>query len=73
MTIEAHKVEARVDDKRCLSLKGLPFRPGEVVEVIVIGHSSGSNGQQQFPLRGKPIRYDDPTLPTSDDDWGALK
>ena len=76
MAIEARRIEVKevkVDDKGGIAISGLPFSPGETVEVILISRGSQGNGQQRFPLRGKPIRYDDPTAPIAGEDWEALK
>jgi hypothetical protein len=54
-----------------LLLDRLPFRAGQAVEVIVLpvtrvpppGH----------PLRGTVLRYNQPTAPVAEADWGALQ
>ena len=53
-----------------LSIKGLPFRAGESVEVTV-RRGKKSTRLTKYPLRGKPVIYRDPFKAASSD-WEAL-
>jgi hypothetical protein len=63
--MNAHKIEVVLAEDGTLTLQGLPFHAGDAVEVIILDtktphHQAGAN---PYPLRGKVIRYDDPTEP----------
>lgn len=70
--MQAYRIETVVEKDGSLILREIPVRAGEQVEVIVLvrDHLSG-NGK--YPLRGKPIRYDDPTGSIAESDWDALR
>ena len=56
-----------------LRLEQGPFRAGDAVEVIVLAASERRQAENPYPLRGAPIRYDDPMEPVAESDWDALK
>ena len=55
-----------------LFIKGLPFLPGETVEVTVRGKKQLKNAEK-YPLRGKPFIYHEPFAGVAVDEWKALK
>ena len=55
-----------------ISIKGLPFRPGESVEVIVRRRKKRVR-TAKYPLRGMPVVYRDPLKSVAVEDWEALK
>ena len=61
--MEAYRVEKRVATNGVLQLNALPFREGELVEVIVLGRKGEVRKSVPSPLRGKVIAYIDPTEP----------
>ncbi len=78
--MNAHKVEAIITEDGTLMLRDLPFHAGDAVEVIIL---EAKNSQRQealpsqpetnlYPMRGKVIRYDDPTEPVALEDWEVL-
>ena len=78
--MNAHKIETVLNEDGTLTLRGLPFRAGDAVEVIVLESRTRqhevptrSPDSNPYPLRGKVIRYDDPTEPVALEDWEALK
>ena len=78
--MNAHKIETVLNEDGTLTLRGLPFRAGDAVEVIVLESRTKqheaptrSPDSNPYPLRGKVIRYDDPTEPVALEDWEALK
>jgi len=71
--MQMYRVETTVSDERTLTIKGLPFRAGDKVEVIVRGREREWERSTRYPLRGKPIRYVDPFESVAEDDWGALR
>jgi hypothetical protein len=70
----AHRIEAVLEavllEGGKLLLDHLPFRAGQAVEVLILpatcppppGHAS----------RGMVLRYDQPTDPVAETDWGAV-
>jgi hypothetical protein len=81
--MNAHKVEAVLNQDGTLTITNLPFSAGTVVEVIVLERSKdgdrpdvkASNGNNLYTLqRLQPYQYDDPFEPaTANTDWEALK
>ncbi|MFM5980092.1 MAG: hypothetical protein ACKO9I_05995 [Sphaerospermopsis kisseleviana] len=79
----AHKIQTTVNEDGTLTLQGLPFHPGDIVEVIILETKpQAASNQVQFspnhehnlyPLRGKVIHYDDPTEPVALEDWECLQ
>lgn len=71
--MNVHRVEATINQDGTLTLEGLPFRAGDLVEVIILDRSVKPAGKDPYPFRGKPIKYDDPTEPVAQEEWGALQ
>ena len=71
--MQMYRVETTVSDEKTLTIKGLPFRAGDKVEVIVRGREREWERSTHYPLRGKPIRYVDPFESVAEDDWDALR
>lgn len=71
--MRAYRVEKIVSQDGVLELQALPFRAGEVVEVIILSREDKVRGAQDFPLKGKVLRYEQPTGPVAQDDWEALR
>ncbi|HEY9779035.1 MAG TPA: hypothetical protein V6D09_02690 [Leptolyngbyaceae cyanobacterium] len=77
--MNAHKIETVLNEDGTLTLRGLPFRAGDAVEVIVLESRTPqheaptpSSDSNLYPLRGTVIRYDDPTEPVALEDWEVL-
>lgn len=51
-----------------LTLKNLPFKAGEKIEVIIIPRSERKI-KNCYPFWGKPITYHHPTDPVAESDW----
>ena len=70
--MQAYRTEATLSQDGKLSIKGLPFRKGDIVEVIVLTqiHKPISD---RYPLRGKPFRYPKPYENVAEEDWNTLK
>ncbi len=72
--MEAYRVETIVAQDGTLVIKGVPFRPGTKVEVIVLGYVPRKGVEEtRYPLRGKPIRYVEPFESVAEDEWEVLK
>jgi hypothetical protein len=68
----AHRIEMVMSEDGKLTLVNLPFQAGQAVEVIVLP-AARSEVPTDRPLRGMVLRYDQPTAPVADADWGVLK
>lgn len=71
--MHAHRMEAIVADNGTVILKGLPFEAGATVEILVLPSVRRLSGDQRYPLRGTPLRYENPTAPIAEEDWEALR
>jgi hypothetical protein len=67
----AHRIEAVLSEDGKLFLDQLPFRAGQAVEVIVLPAACPIPPSRT--LQGTVLRYDDPTAPVAEADWGALR
>jgi hypothetical protein len=71
--LQAYKTETTVGEDGSVTVRFLPFAAGKRVEVIVLPAAEEAAPQQQYPLRGTPYRYDDPTEPVAETDWEAAQ
>ncbi len=69
---QMYRVKTIVSKGGRLFIKGLPFQPGESVEVTVRGKKQMKNAEK-YPLRGKPVVYHEPFAGVAAEDWEALK
>ena len=67
------RLDTKLTQNGTLTLSDLPFQAGDSVEVIIVPRASASAAQNEYPLRGKVIRYDNPTEPVAREDWEALR
>ncbi|MDI6752009.1 MAG: hypothetical protein QME07_04035 [bacterium] len=70
--MEAYQVEREVAANGTLHFDALPFRKGELVEVIILARKGKVCKSASSPLCGKVIEYIDPTEPVAQDDWELL-
>ena len=68
--MSTHHVEITLAQDGKLMLEELPFRAGDTVEVIILARRTKSN-EREYPLRGQPIKYVEPTDPVAQADWDA--
>ncbi len=68
----AYRVETSVGKDGSLALEKLPFQAGDAVEVIILKRAQRPQ-KANYSLRGKPIRYHNPTEPVAQSDWEVLK
>ncbi len=71
LIMSTYHVETTVSKDGKLSIQGLPFHPGEKVEVTVRG--AKKNTANRYSLRGKPVRYEKPFEGAAEGDWEVLK
>ena len=70
---DTYRFQTVLTEDRTLTLTDLPFRAGDVVEVIVLPRLPPAADPSRYPLHGTPIRYDRPTDPVAEEDWEAAK
>lgn len=70
--MEVYHVETKIASDGTLTLQELPFEEGAEVEVIVRARRQARKSQD-YPLRGKPIRYIEPFKSVDEDEWEALQ
>jgi len=71
--MQTYRVETTVLPNRILTIRGIPFSPGEEVEVIILNHPRQANKRRRYPLRGKALQYARPFDSVAEDDWQALR
>ncbi len=71
--MQAYRVEKIISQDGALELRALPFRAGEVVEVIILSREDKVREAHDFPLKGKVVRYEKPTAPMLQEDWEVLQ
>ncbi|HEX28809.1 hypothetical protein J7M22_16635 [Candidatus Poribacteria bacterium] len=71
--MQAYRVETVVAQDGTLTIKGIPFRSGEKVEVIILSRSHELKKEELYSLRGKPIRYLEPFESVAENDWEVLR
>ena len=71
--MQAHRVETTIDKDKTLVIRDLPFQPGDRVEVIILERPPEFKEANRYPLRGKSIRYEQPTEPVAVEDWEVMK
>lgn len=54
-------------------MEGLPFEPGQPVEVLVISKAVGPAAAASASLRDSVLEFRDPLEPVADEDWDALR
>ena len=69
--MQAHRTETTVTEDGIITLRDVPFRRGESVEVIILPFSAPAPGNARYPLRGTPVKLAAPTEPVADADWEA--
>jgi hypothetical protein len=63
------RVETTVSGDGTVTVKNIPFPPGEHVEVVVCARETQERSNGDYPLRGKPIQYVDPFESVAEEDW----
>lgn len=87
--MSTHRVEAKLSQDGELVLKDLPFRAGDVVDVLIVENKTDLNGDARSlimfqsktkidnsngkPLLGSVIKYESPTEPVGIEDWDEHK
>ncbi len=70
--VQAHWRETTVGEHGELVLEGLPFEPGQPVDVLVVSKNAGSTTTGRS-LRDSVIEYHEPFEPVAGQNWDALR
>jgi hypothetical protein len=70
--MQAHRAETTLSEDGVITLRGIPFRRGESVEVIVLPFPALASSGSRYPLRGTPVTLLSPTEPVGEADWEAV-
>lgn len=68
-----HRLEAEIEQSGTLTLRGLPFREGEKVIVVVTTHAADRVLGNCYPLRGLAVEYKNPFDSVAETDWSAVQ
>jgi hypothetical protein len=71
--MHAHRIEATFLEDGVLTLRDVPFRRGDSVEVIVLPAAHSATSTSPYSLRGTPVSLIAPTEPVADGDWEATQ
>ncbi len=71
--VQAHWRETIVGEHGELVLEGLPFEPGQPVEVLVVSKTAGSTTGGSRSLRDSVLEFREPLEPVAGEDWDALQ
>ncbi len=72
--MQEHRIETTIKSNGTLTLEELPFKEGDIVEVIILERQVKPETENPYPLRGKLLKYDDPFGPAAPlEDWEALR
>ncbi len=66
-----YRTEVVIHKGGVLVLRGIPFREGERVEVIVLRQMKPQT--TKYPLRNRPFQYHRPFDGVAEEDWEALQ
>ena len=71
--VQAHWTETTVGAHGEVLLQGLPFEPGQPVEVLVVSRTAESTAAEGRSLRDSVLEFRDPLEPVATEDWDALR
>ena len=71
--MQAHWRETTVGDHGDLVLEGLPFEPGQQVDVLVVSKAGGASASGGGSLRGSVLEFREPTEPVAIEDRDSLR
>ncbi len=73
--MQAYRIEKIISRNSELVLKGLPFQPGETVEVLILPRQKNKNYKtgNAESLKGAVLKYEKPFEPVAQDDWNVIK
>ncbi len=69
--MQSNRPETTVIEDGIITLRDVPFRRGDSVEVIILPFPVPVGTVTRYPLRGKPVKLVAPTEPVANADWEA--
>jgi hypothetical protein len=72
-SVQAHWRETTVGEHGEVVVDGLPFVPGQPVEVLVVSRTAGSTTAGTRSLRDSVVEFREPLDPVASEDWDALR
>jgi hypothetical protein len=69
--MQAHRAATTLAEDGVITLRDIPFRRGQSVEVIVLPFAAVADLGSRYPLRGTPVTLLAPTEPAADTEWEA--
>jgi len=69
--MQAHRTETTLSEDGVITVRDIPFRRGDSVEVIVLSFTAVTASASRYPLRGTPVTLLAPAEPVADADWEA--
>ena len=71
--MQAHRSETTLSEDGVITLRDIPFRRGESVEVIVLPFAATKTTTSRYPLRGTPVKLVAPTDPVAEAEWESTE
>ena len=71
--MQAHRVKTVLSEDGVIVLRGIPFRRGDAVEVVVYQFPEIAQSASRYPLRGKPVALRSPAVPVAEAEWEATE
>ena len=71
--MQAHWRETTVGEHGEVILEGLPFEPGQPVEVLVVSKGARLATPGDGTLRDSVLEFREPLEPIASEDWDALR
>ena len=72
MILDAYRIEREIPADKTITLTGLPFAPGEHVEILITRQTPRPS-EEAYPLRGQPVRYEQTFKSVAEEDWDTLQ
>lgn len=69
--MQAYRLETVMPQDGELTLRSLPFHPGESIEVIILARHEPGDDSALSMLKDTVLKYEDPTEPAADADWAV--
>ena len=71
--VQAHWRETTAGERGELVLEGLPYEPGQPVEVLAMSKPAASSTTGDRSLRDSVLEFREPLEPVAREDWDALR
>jgi len=71
--VKVYRTETTVSEKGVVKIKGVPFKKGEKVRIIILGDRVIKKERREYSLRGKPVKYEAPFESVAQNEWEVLR